>query len=247
MHVTKIAPLMAVLLATVFAAPALAQDNTDGGLLPQGWGNLSATVSGVSDYRFRGISYSDEFPALQGDLSWTHSSGVYVGAWASNVDLADADVEVDLYGGYTFDYGPYNVDMGLIGYFFPGSSSGRDYNYYEGKLAVGRDFGVVSTTAALNYSPDFIRGSGDALYASMNASAPVMDTGFTVKGSAGYQWVDDEVAFGAPDYADWSLGIGYDLHGFDLGLKYTDTNISDSRCNDDCDATAIFSVSRSFN
>lgn len=246
MRFTRTLLFAATILAST-AMPAFAQQGQDNGLLPPGWGDLSANIGVVSDYRFRGFSYTDEKPALQGSLDWTHDSGVYLGTWASNVDFPDADVEVDLYGGYAFDYGAYNIDVGAIGYYFPGAADSRDYDYYEGKLAVSRSMGKINTTGALNYSPDYIGGSGDALYASFGADAPIMDTGFTVQGSAGYQWIDDETAFGAPDYADWSVGVSYDLYGFDLGLKYTDTNVSDRRCNDVCDATAIFSVSRSFN
>lgn len=238
--------LFAAMLLSTSALPAFAQQE-DKGLLPPGWGTLSANVGVVSDYRYRGISYSDEHPALQGNLDWTHDSGVYLGTWASSVDFTDADAEIDLYGGYAFDQGPYNVDVGLIGYYFPGAADSRDYDYYEGKLAVSRSFGQVNTTGALNYSPDYFAGSGDALYASFGADAPVLDTGFKVQGHAGYQWIDDELAYGASDYADWSVGVSYDLYGFDLGLKYTDTNIANRFCPDNCDATAIFSVSRSFN
>ncbi len=215
--------------------------------MPPGWGDLSANIGVFSDYRYRGISQTDEKPALQGGLDWTHDSGVYLGVWGSNVDFTDADVEVDLYGGYAFDYGAYNIDVGLTGYFYPGAADSRDYDYYEGKLAVSRSVGVIDTTASINYTPENFGNSGDATYVSFGAEAPIMDTGFTVQGAAGYQWIDDEVTFGTPDYADWSVGVSYDLYGFDLGLKYTDTNISERRCNDLCDAAAIFSVTRSFN
>lgn len=238
--------LFASVLLSTAALPAFAQQQ-DNGLLPPGWGNLGATIGVVSDYRFRGVSYTDEHPALQGNLDWTHDSGVYLGAWASNVDFKDADAEVDLYGGYAFDYGAYNIDLGAIGYYYPGAADSYDYDYYEGKIAVSRSVGQVNTTGSLNYSPDYFRSSGDAVYAAFGADAPIMDTGFKVAGHAGYQWIDDETKFGAPDYADWSVGVSYDLYGFDLGLKYTDTNIADRFCRDNCDATAIFSVSRSFN
>src|SRR5512134_2379963 len=46
----------------------------------------SATL--VSDYRFRGTSFSDERPAAQIALSYDHESGAYIGAFASNVRLA---------------------------------------------------------------------------------------------------------------------------------------------------------------
>ena len=45
---------------------------------------FSATITGVTDYNFRGISLSANDPALQGSLDWGFDNGIYVGAWASN-------------------------------------------------------------------------------------------------------------------------------------------------------------------
>ena len=62
---------LAASAATAFASPAFAQDDAqepaggDGGL------DITATVTGVSDYRFRGVSASDRDPALQGSLDVT--------------------------------------------------------------------------------------------------------------------------------------------------------------------------------
>ena len=47
---------------------------------------LTANVSLVSDYRFRGVSQSFRRPAVQGGVDWAHDSGFYVGTWASTVD-----------------------------------------------------------------------------------------------------------------------------------------------------------------
>ena len=42
---------------------------------------FSANVSVVSDYAYRGISQTDEKPALQGGFDFKHGSGLYVGVW----------------------------------------------------------------------------------------------------------------------------------------------------------------------
>jgi uncharacterized protein (TIGR02001 family) len=46
---------------------------------------LSANVGLYSNYVFRGISQTGGDPAIQGGLDYTHSSGFYLGTWASNV------------------------------------------------------------------------------------------------------------------------------------------------------------------
>ena len=67
-----------------------------------------------SQYIFRGLTQTDRSPALQGGVDLTHSSGFYLGAWASNISwLRDYNntnlgaayskegrLEIDIYGGY---------------------------------------------------------------------------------------------------------------------------------------------------
>lgn len=46
---------------------------------------LTANVSLVSDYTFRGLTQMWHQPAIQGGFDFVHSSGFYAGTWASNV------------------------------------------------------------------------------------------------------------------------------------------------------------------
>ncbi len=82
-------------------------------------------------------------------------------------------------------------------------------------------------------------------YYSANVDVP-LPKDFTVSAHIGYQDIDDEAAFGVPDYMDWSVGLGYNLKGFDLSLSYVDTDLSKSECSDGCDSRVIFGISRSF-
>ncbi|HIF10783.1 MAG TPA: hypothetical protein EYQ81_13755, partial [Sneathiellales bacterium] len=65
--------------------------------------SFSATVTGTNDYVFRGITQTQEEFAIQGSMDYSHSSGVYVGAWASNIDFSSpgASSELDIYGGFS--------------------------------------------------------------------------------------------------------------------------------------------------
>ena len=65
-------------------------------------GKISANVGMVTEYFFRGITQTGEKFAVQGGLDYAHNSGVYLGAWGSNVDFGDGDEassEVDLMAG----------------------------------------------------------------------------------------------------------------------------------------------------
>src|SRR5690242_10091365 len=86
-------------------------------------GNLSL----VTDYRFRGISQTLGYPALQGGFDYSHASGIYLGNWNSNVSSAagypGGNLEMDFYGGYKKAFGDFGLDVGAIYYYYPGSSA----------------------------------------------------------------------------------------------------------------------------
>ncbi|MGA1561914.1 MAG: TorF family putative porin, partial [Gammaproteobacteria bacterium] len=48
--------------------------------------DLSGNMALTSNYIWRGVSQSDDDPAIQGGLDLAHESGVYAGVWASNVE-----------------------------------------------------------------------------------------------------------------------------------------------------------------
>ncbi|MGH8501359.1 MAG: TorF family putative porin [Gammaproteobacteria bacterium] len=83
---------------------ALAQE--DGGFFAAE--NFSSTLYFTTDYVFRGVSFTDEDPAVQGSFDYAHPSGAYVGAWASNWDGfgTESEFEIDYYGGYANALGP---------------------------------------------------------------------------------------------------------------------------------------------
>lgn len=211
--------------------------------------DLSANVGFVSEYSFRGIAQSNENPAVQGGFDVTHDSGLYAGVWGSNVNFNDGDeaqIEVDVYGGYSGSFKGLSYDVGLIYYAYPGANSSLNYDFVEGALAVGYDFDVLSASASINYSPEYFGDSGDALYYAAAVDVP-LPSDFTLSAHIGYQEIDDNAAFGVPDYTDWSVGLGYNLAGFDMSLQYVDTDLDEpSECADGCDSRVIFGVSRSF-
>lgn len=67
---------------------------------------LAYNAGVVSEYRYRGLAQTLGDPAVQGGVDYAHSSGLYVGTWATNISwIKDAgaskgNLELDLYGGY---------------------------------------------------------------------------------------------------------------------------------------------------
>ena len=51
--------------------------------------SFSSNVGIFSQYVFRGITYSDERPALQGGFDYAHDNGLYAGIWGSTLEEDD--------------------------------------------------------------------------------------------------------------------------------------------------------------
>jgi uncharacterized protein (TIGR02001 family) len=245
--------------AIVFSQCAFAEeakDPTD--VIP---GNVSATVSATSNYLFRGISQTDNIPAVQGSFDYSvdllEAVGFYAGVWGSNLnfkDGGDAQLEVDTYFGFQGSLNNLSWKLGAIYYAYPGTEGFRNYNYWEVNGSLGYDFGFASATVGLNYSPDYFAASGSAFYpyGDINIPIPIAALegyGPYISGHIGHESIDKNAAFGTPDYTEWSIGVGAKIQGFDISVKYQDTDLSKSECfggADWCGAVALVTVSRSF-
>lgn len=189
---------------------------------------FSFNAAVVSDYVFRGFSQSDEGPAFQAGVDLT-SGAFYVGAWASSVDFGDStDVETNFYVGVANTVGGFDLDFGVIGYFYAGEPTGSDYDMMEVKAAISRAFGPVTAGFTVNYSPDFYGPDGEATYLEFGGefeAAPKL----TISAAVGQQWLDI-----SDDYVSWNLGATYaltDKFGVDVRYHGSDVDgpLSDDR------------------
>lgn len=215
-------------------------------------GTFDASVTGTSDYVFRGISQTNEGPAIQGSFGWSkdfnaggHDFGVYASAWGSNVEFKDGDnahIEIDYSGGIRTSVAGVSLDAFAIYYTYPDASSSLDYDYIEAGFGAGYDFGVAAIDGQFYWSPDFFGGIGDAYYIKGGVSVP-LPFKLTAAGHVGRSFFD---ASSSVDYTDWSISLTRNILGFDLSVAYTDTDFSSSDCGDICDARAVFTISKSF-
>jgi len=199
-------------------------------------GEFSANMTATSDYVWRGVSQTMEDPAIQGGIDWSHDSGLYAGVWASNVDFGDAaDIEMDLYGGFTGEAGGFSYDIGYIYYSYPDDQNG--INFSEVYTSVGRDFGIASVTAGLAYGFGYAGGVGKSWYPTLDIEVPLGNTGLSAAGHIGYYSFTND-----SDYTEWSLGLTMPFKGLDLSLSWHDTDISGD---DQADSRLVFAISRS--
>ncbi|MGH8175513.1 MAG: TorF family putative porin [Steroidobacter sp.] len=208
---------------------------------------LSSTWTVTNDYDFRGFSQSATDPALQGSLDFAMDNGWYVGAWASNVDFGDADVdiEVDLYTGFSGGEDDGMLwDVGVVYYAYPDESDfnfleaygSLGYSWFEGKLWYSNDFGGDATD-----------GDTSAIYLEGNAAFPLPQD-FSILLHAGLSTGDYWDDVNGDDQIDYSVGVGYTAGNFDLALKYVDTD-SDVEVTDDVfnnEGRVVFTVSTTF-
>ncbi len=155
-----------MLLATsAMATPAMAQDATDA---PSGPITVSGGVDLVSDYRFRGISLSNEKVEVQPTITLTHESGFYAGVWGSGLPKTDeyGKVEVDLYAGWGGEVAPgTSVDIGATYYWYPdGKDAFGPVDYVEiiGKLSHDMRAGAGRRLSRLD-GRRHVRGRADDL------------------------------------------------------------------------------------
>lgn len=192
-------------------------------------GSLALT----SDYLFRGISQTDQDPALQGGIEYAAESGFYVGAWGSNVSwLSDLDsdalpisnsLELDVYGGYRGSFGEsVGFDLGAVYYYYPGDYPTGFNRPYTAEVYAGITAGVFA--AKYYYSVTDLFG-----YAESDGSGYLdlavnweFSPSWTLNLHGGRQWIENNEDF---EYSDWKVGVtkAFDS-GFSIAAAWVDTN-----------------------
>ena len=196
-----------------------------------------------SQYRFRGISQSDNRPVVQGSFTVTHSSGFYASVWGSSASANDAvnlgGTEIDVYGGYAHALGSSGVtaDAGVYGYLYPGSRKavGISENYYEVYADLAKPFGPVTTKVGINYAPkqayfrNFATPTRYNVYGYGELGFAPANTPFLVHSHLGH--TAGGLDFAGHSYLDYTVGASYKWKAllFDLSLVGTDLSRSDTQ------------------
>jgi uncharacterized protein (TIGR02001 family) len=236
--ILKLASMSVAISAIAMSAPAFAQEADEEAAGPI---TLTGGVAVVSDYRFRGVSLSDKDFAVQPYLTVKHESGLYVGAWGSNLsENAGDDVEVDLYAGFAGGE-DLTYDIGATYYLYPGVS-GLNYVEFTGKL--GSTYGPATVGVQLSYVPSQDNtGNDDNIYFGTNATIALPDSPISIVGSMG---IEDGAFTAGNEKVDWSLGLNAAVSGFTLGVSYVDANRRTIFAPEDSAAGVVFSVSYGF-
>jgi uncharacterized protein (TIGR02001 family) len=214
-------------------------------------GPLTANVTLVNDYRYRGISQSNFQPAIQGGFDYAHESGFYIGNWNSSIswisDIAStlpgnksvsAPIEMDFYAGYKHEWSKgFAADVGVLQYYYPTSGSTGFYqnpNTTELYVAQNFTFDAVTGFIKFSYAVTPIFGTPNSSGSNYTDLTVNYDTGFwglSLNAHAGYQYVAGNTLDSGPSnsslysYTDWKLGVTKDFgSGLSGNMSYVGTN-----------------------
>ncbi len=234
------------------ATQSAVQSNTGGDTSPPKPFKITGGVTGVSDYRFRGLTQTAGDGAIQGTININSAVGFYVGTWASSIDggrrsrtpllVGYGPAEVDLYAGYTRTFHGVGVDAGVLYYYYAGHFKDvvRNTDFFEPYANLSYTIGPVAAKIGANYAWGGQKGldfrpnnSDDNIYVYAEGSIGIPHTPLTIKGhggrtqgSLGLANIDSVINPNHDTYYDWSV-TGEAVGGpIKVGVSYVDTNIS---------------------
>jgi uncharacterized protein (TIGR02001 family) len=195
---------------------------------------LSGNAAVTTNYIFRGLSQSGGNPAVQAGLDYDLGAflpGLAVGTWASSIDFGNtaggdplAPMEWDIYGSYTGSItDAFSWSVGTIGYLYPSTASGNDFNWVELWGGLAYNFGMFSVTGKLYYSPDYVALGTHELYYTAGVSVPLGDI-LSFNASVGHTDLENSVFPVIKDYTDWNLNVAATMDNFTLTVGYTGTD-----------------------
>jgi len=209
---------------------------------------ITANVSLVSDYRYRGISQSNLRPAIQGGFDYAHESGFYIGNWNSSIQWVNGNspsvassIEMDFYAGFKKELiaEGFASDIGVLQYYYPTSgnfvSPNVNPNTTEIYAAQNYTFGPLTGFVKFSYAVTNTFGynqSSGSYYPDLTANYDTGIWGLAVNAHVGYQKIaGQQVIAGTPtaSYTDWKLGLTKDFGGgLSLAAAYIGTNAAKS-------------------
>lgn len=180
----------------------------------------SASLTGMTNYVWRGYSKSNDQPSLRFSIDYEHSSGFYTGTWVSTVNFGDegfanrADVEIAPYLGWTFSLSDdWRLDTQWTRYLYDGNIFGRasDYNEFQGFLHF-RDIGA----ARIGFSENaYNRGQPTADF-EVTGRYPIFGW-LEFSAGIGYALARDVLEY---DYLFWNAGFMWYYKFIGMDLRY---------------------------
>jgi uncharacterized protein (TIGR02001 family) len=207
---------------------------------------VTANVTVVNDYRFRGITQTNYQPAIQGGFDYAHESGLYVGNWNSTINWVSnttnngikAPLEM-FYGGFKKELiAPgFATDFGVLQYYYPTAGNlSVSVNPNTTELYAAQNFTLGAVTGFVKFSYAVTNTFGNAnssgsYYPDLTINYDTGIWGIGLNAHVGYQYIAGTPAGASTSnsslysYTDWKIGFTKDFGGGLSGaVSYIDTN-----------------------
>jgi uncharacterized protein (TIGR02001 family) len=217
---------------------------------------VSTNLGAVSDYRFRGISQTQNAPAVQGGIDYTNANGFYAGNWNSSVTSLvytnGAGLESDLYAGYKKEFGGITFDVGSYNYIYSRAATASGAKFDTNEVYISAARGPIAIKASQSLGDYFgTANSQGSRYYQADVAYPVAPK-WTVNAHAGMTTVANNSTL---NYNDYNVGATYDLSGWAISAKYHMNSALGSGVlgantvngQDLTKNTVVFSATRAFN
>ena len=142
---------------------------------------ITANVTVASNYIYRGLTQTNNKPAIQGGFDYAHESGFYVGNWNSNISwISDqyggggskpgsgtgavtAPIEMDFYAGFKKELigEGFASDFGVLQYYYPVSgmvSNAPTGTQIQGNPTIRQSSGSSPSTTEVYAAQNFTAG-----------------------------------------------------------------------------------------
>jgi uncharacterized protein (TIGR02001 family) len=181
---------------------------------------IHGTLTGATNYIGRGYTKTNNDYAIQANVDYEHSSGIYLGASASNVNFGDrnfndsARVEFAPYLGYAHRLADdWRVDVQWTRYLYDGKIFGRQADYNEFYLFLHyRDLLTLRASISDNF---YNQGKVTSDY-EFTTRYPLTDY-LEVSSGVGYSQVEKVLEY---DYLYWNAGITGRYKFIAVDLRY---------------------------
>ena len=165
-------------------------------------------------------------------MDYDFGNGFYVGNWNSTGKFGEANLEIDLYAGYSNELSNgVSYDVGFASYLYPSSGGGWNGNELYGSVS----YGIVTLK--------YVRGVSGAIdkftRLGLSIEQPLSDK-LTLKAGVGKR-----NSINSSGASDFNVGLAYDM-GDDLGVSAVISGAQKSKVGDAGKARLIVGLSKSF-